>query len=844
MSILNPTILFGLGLVALPVILHLLLKQKPKKLLFPALKLIADRKKQNVSRMRLRHLWLLLLRMAVIGLIVFAVARPSVPAADFSLNVREGLTIAGVIGLAVAANVFLSRRWKRAGVPRHERRFRESKLRSGLIGGALALLLLTVAWPYQRRIAAELKAPAPAGDVSLPVAAVFLFDGSLSMQYQQQGKTRLDVAKELALQHLSDLAVGSRIAVADVASDNPILFQTTIAGAKTRIESLEIESLALPLNDRIRAALRLHEDDRTRTLADQSGLAEAERKDRYLRRVYVMTDVARSAFRTGGQSRLADELESQPNVNLFLVDVGDAAPQNVAIADVKPSRIRLSDDETFHVQATVSRLGDGRGETSPADESIVTESEGPTTVVELLLRDSRGKPIKVDQQSIEWGDEGPQVLSFGPLKPEFGPVVHGDVRLVSSDPLPFDDARSFTVEVRPAASVLVVSPTTAEATEWSVALEIQGFEVTQSPPNELGGLTLTDYAAVCLINVLSLPDNSWYRLGQYVEQGGGLAVFLGDTRIEQVNYNRDEAQVFLPAKLDVWSAPGVSYFRIPNDQHPMFRALAEDDGIALLEITDVDRFWRVVPAADALVMARYSEALEAPALVERVHGRGRTVMMTTAVDVKGFGKEWTYLPSPQGPAWTFVAFADEMIRYLSRESERRLTYEAGETPVLHFAAAEENRSFLLQHPEYRQSRVSLPAGETQLTFPETKDLGHYDLKTQKERSQIVSGFSVNAVPEESDFTQIEANELDELFGEQRYQLVRSIGELEESINIADLGRELFPVILAFLALFFVGEHFVANWFYDDEQADDSRSRWTTPQPQSTSVPSPTGTSVS
>src|SRR5690606_22388604 len=101
---------------------------------------------------------------------------------------------------------------------------------------------------YQRRIAAELKAPTPTGDVSLPVAAVFLFDTSLSMTYQQESRTRLDVARQLALEHLGELATGSRVAVADVASDNPILFQASLAAAKSRIESLEPHALSLPAN--------------------------------------------------------------------------------------------------------------------------------------------------------------------------------------------------------------------------------------------------------------------------------------------------------------------------------------------------------------------------------------------------------------------------------------------------------------------------------------------------------------------------------------------------------------------------------------------------------------------
>ena len=88
MSLLNPAILIGLGLVAIPVILHLLLRQKPKKLIFPAMRLIENRRKQNVRRMSLRHIWLLLLRMLVIGVLVLAIARPSLPAADYGLSPR------------------------------------------------------------------------------------------------------------------------------------------------------------------------------------------------------------------------------------------------------------------------------------------------------------------------------------------------------------------------------------------------------------------------------------------------------------------------------------------------------------------------------------------------------------------------------------------------------------------------------------------------------------------------------------------------------------------------------------------------------------------------------------
>src|SRR5258708_1818243 len=61
MSLLHPALLSGLGLAVIPVLLHLLLQAKPKRLIFPALRLIKQSRRQNVRRMQLRHLWLLLL---------------------------------------------------------------------------------------------------------------------------------------------------------------------------------------------------------------------------------------------------------------------------------------------------------------------------------------------------------------------------------------------------------------------------------------------------------------------------------------------------------------------------------------------------------------------------------------------------------------------------------------------------------------------------------------------------------------------------------------------------------------------------------------------------------------
>ena len=81
MSLINASLLFGMVLAALPVILHMIMRAKPKRIEFPALRLLKTRKISNSRRMQLRHLLLLMLRSLLIAVLVLAIARPSLPAA-------------------------------------------------------------------------------------------------------------------------------------------------------------------------------------------------------------------------------------------------------------------------------------------------------------------------------------------------------------------------------------------------------------------------------------------------------------------------------------------------------------------------------------------------------------------------------------------------------------------------------------------------------------------------------------------------------------------------------------------------------------------------------------------
>ena len=77
MEFMHPGLLAGGLFAAIPVVLHLVMRQRPKPLEFPALRFVQARRSSNRRTLNLRHLLLLALRVAAVGLLAFALARPS-----------------------------------------------------------------------------------------------------------------------------------------------------------------------------------------------------------------------------------------------------------------------------------------------------------------------------------------------------------------------------------------------------------------------------------------------------------------------------------------------------------------------------------------------------------------------------------------------------------------------------------------------------------------------------------------------------------------------------------------------------------------------------------------------
>jgi hypothetical protein len=813
---LRPELLFGAALAIIPILLHLLMRSKPKKLLFPALRLIQQRKKNNVRRLQLRHLWLLILRILVIVLIVLAIARPSLPAANYSLTGTETLALIGIVLLAAGAYFGLMTRWKKARLPHHAFIYRRSLLRGGTGVMIVLLLLLLVFWPYQKRIAAEIEAPAAELTEDLPIAAVFLFDTSLSMDYRHEGQTRLEQAQDIAVEYLSQLPTASRVAVGGTANDEPFSFREDLIVARGDVESLKTSAVSVPLDQRVREALRAQEQDLGRTLESQASIPEESRQDQFLREIYIFTDLSQTAWKKSAVKLLKEELERLKFVNIYVIDLSIENPQNVVVESLTLSSQSIPVGTPLSVDVTLSATG----------------QEEVQQTVEIIATNASGEEVVQGKRSVTL-QPGEKVQESFQLSDLAQPFAQGEVRLVGGDPLNADNRRFFTVGTQLPPRILIVSGEEGEGEYLKAPLAPVEFEKLGRAPFRVDQKTgawlkgnvkeLPNYRVVCLVNVPAPTDDVWNALANYTNKGGGLAIFL-DGNVNAAAYNTPTAQTLVPAFLEAkrkFDPP--EFFSVTakdHATHPVFKRLSDsEEGVVLFSKRPVFECWKVARGKDAAVPVWFTQMnypAPTPAILERQHGVGRVVLITTGVTLKTGEPSWSMLAHP-GYGWDFLLFSHDLMNYLSRQAAAKFNYPAGQEARLRLDREKAMESYLFRTPDGAQQSRSVPEDVSELTLVDTDQVGHYRVLDADPDSDFAVGFSVNAPAEESDLTRLKSEDLTEMFGENRYRISRSLEELERIVTEGRLGQELFPQVLVLVLVFFCAEHLVSNRFYEADQ---------------------------
>ena len=296
----------------------------------------------------------------------------------------------------------------------------------------LALMALALARP---RVYSEV----PLGDESQPMALGLVFDTSLSMEYKDKDKTRLDEAKERAKEIIAKVPESSLVFVVDSGVPGVPIGLPPSAALK-RIDELDHpggqsaaqcrDGAGLPGGRRVRAA------GARRLRLDRPGPHRVARRS------------ARGRTRPGRQGQRGQRGEDR-HVRLA-VD-----PQEI---QTSPS-IRPSPRRAWRPRASRSRSAPG---SAPSARTAVTR------LVEFEL-----DGIKKGEKTVEFPRAVSRKWSSRPRRGcKDGEVHVGKVKLSGTpDPFESDDERYFVFKVRPPLKVLLLSDVPYEAEFVAAALD-------------------------------------------------------------------------------------------------------------------------------------------------------------------------------------------------------------------------------------------------------------------------------------------------------------------------------------------------------------------------------------
>jgi len=796
MAFVNLSLLIGSAAVAIPIVLHLVMRRKPKAVEFPAVMFLVERKESNRRRLQLRHWILLALRCMAVLLLALALARPSVASA----LVGNWISIIILAGLAVLAGVAAVFAWIQgrnkivaAGI---------TALAGALLLGSLVTLGVTLARDPGVKIGGE----------ETPVAAVFLIDTSPRMHYRHRNQTRLEAAQKTAGWLLTQLPTGSDIAVADTHLGASV-FAVDRGAARKTLEGLEVDAGSRPVAE---------------VLAQALDLAAGSEKSR--REIYVFTDLTENAWPPEAAGAIQSRLQGVDNLTVYVVDVGVNEPVNFLLGEVALSRQVLPRNGTLEIGTQLSHQGPG-GERVVELEVERYQPELPI-IVDGKPKLPEADPTKRRRQTVDVGAGGSAVVQFSIAGLDIG-THHGRIKLDRPDALNVDDVRYFTFAVREPWPVLIAHGPGANPQLLSEAIAPYEFRATDqarfrpsvAPISQLPRRKLDDYAIVCLLDPPALPASQWQQLAAYAQQGGNVALFLGYNATKS-NFNGPPAQELLPGRLDLQWRSGVRpdefdgradlYLAPRPMEHEMlaaFRGIAANVPWYQFPVFRHWSFERGELIAGAETIVSFSNGQ--PAIVAHTLGAGRVLVMTTPISdpARPAGREpWNWLPTGFEP-WPYLMLINETMLYLAGSGDVDLNYESGQTAQLSERTTDEDRAYLLFTPGGgRPTTVRSVDGRLRLPFTATP--GAYRLKAVDDGE--LRGFSVNLPPAASDLSRIETSRLDAVFGENGYKLARKQEEIVREQGQQRVGREFFPFLLVMVALIFGLEAVLANRFYRTE----------------------------
>jgi hypothetical protein len=703
----NSALLAGLALISVPLIIHLLNRQRHRPLRWAAMRFVLAAYRKTRRRVQMENLLLLLLRMAAIALLALAVARPFTgvksPLAGLTESRRDVVLVvdgSASTGYRESVETVFEREVTRA-----------REIVRGLDGARGDRVRLILAGAYPRL---------------------------LSWTSPDQALSMLDTLTNPTDETL-DLAGAMGEVLKFVRED--------AAGAGA--SALEVRLLS----DLQRRAFQ----PRTAEVAAPPGrdaLPAGSARD----------GVAPDPGRTGALVGVLDQLV-QLGTRVIVEDLGPAQSraQNLGIGSVKPLTPILGTGLPADIAVTVQN----HGTSAKTGVRVVLEVDGERRPNQLVDVPARGEAQVVFPVAFKTpGDHMLQArlegdrLAIDDVRAE-AVRVPPPVRVLLVDGAPSAVIDEDEVGYLKA----VLEPPSDDS---RVALERSApFEATQIEPERLGmpDLALSEFDVIWLANVESVSKTTAERLERRVAEGAALIVSLGD-KVVPDSYNarlyRADAGGLLPAEIlrtvEVRSRRE-DYFRVKafDTESPVLAFFSDERWKPLFTEVPIYAFMAVRPVASGHGLATLDDEAAHPLLVERAYDRGRVFLWTTTI-----GPAWTRLPeSPR----TLVPLIHELVRYAAFSGTGARNINPGEPLSVDVSAFPRNPQ--LVRPDGTRRPLEGEAERTGsgtwklpvIAGKETERVGAYKIEME---GAPATAFSVQLDPLEGDLDRISPAELDAL----------------------------------------------------------------------------------
>lgn len=731
MTFLNLAMLAGLAAVAIPIIIHLLNRQRATIVDWGAMRFLLESLTHRSRRILIEEIILMALRCLIVALLVLAMARPFMPSRT---TIPWALVLPTLIIAAILAGVAAAM-------------WRSVRARWILMGAAAVLTLLAVGASVAENYLQQQQWSLSGGERDVAI----LIDGSTSMTVPVGGKPNFERAIEEAQ------AVIQACRPADAIS---ILLAGPVPRPVVPNPITDREELAQALHDLVATGGSMRVLDSLGAAA--TSLAEGANP---AKKIVLITDGQAIGWDTRHEARwkfLGTGLNAFPLPPQIVCRTLDLPKElrNAAVGAIRVSRKVVGTDRSVRIDVTIMNTG--------------TTSIEPLTV-ELLV-----DGISALRQDVgEMQPDAAETARFDYRFSDPGPHLV-TAKVLSEDEMPSDNEATRVLPVIDTLPVLIVegSPATRPLDGASAFVEIaltpideedereeepepeekeadaepalgQLVEPTVVPAPDIASVTdFSPYNLVILANVSRLPKATADRLVRFVRAGGGLLIALGDSAVPGFygGWTSEGGQPFIPAGLaqrrSLPDAP--AHFGLKTLSHPAL-ALMRDTTQSDVERALITAFWTLdVDEKDQTVRVGGRLDTGEPLLVERRVGKGYVLMTSMSLD-----RRESNLPSLK----CFVPLVHELAYYLAAPALAQTNVQPGsefvmELPAKSAGAAKKAEQLAktpadVLTPSNRRVRASLAAvpNGLRVTFPGTYEPGLYRLTVAK---QVGEHFQVPA----------------------------------------------------------------------------------------------------